>query len=154
MHPPAPPPETTALLVVDDAIELPLRCVLERSGHSVTTKASVLDRQLGREADEIDLLVLDLDVVDLPEPSRALGRVVSTPVVVVLTSGPHVPELTGLGGRSVSLTKPFTLPEFEACVRALTQAWARPIPVPRGPGRACEQVAGPTVVGQVPQYVV
>ena len=127
------------LVVEDDPLlaESLVRALQEqgyRAGHART----------GHEADELlrgdryDLLVLDIGLPDFDgfEVLRRLrARADATPVLIVTAHGEVDERVRGLDlGADDYLTKPFSLPELEARVRALLR-------------RAKPTIASPTVIG-------
>jgi DNA-binding response OmpR family regulator len=131
------------LLVIEDDPLLAegLTRALTRAGHTVEHAAS------GRHGDNMlaernyDLVVLDIGLPDIDgfEVLRRLRRRHSTTSVLVLTARDAVEDrVHGLDlGADDYLTKPFSLTEFEARVRALLR---------RGTGvPACLAIAGLTI---------
>ena len=119
------------LVVEDDALLAEgLTSVLKRSGHAV------LHATTGRQADlalrdaEFDLVVLDVGLPDIDgfEVLRRLRSRHSTTNVLVLTARDAVQDrVHGLDlGADDYLTKPFSVTEFEARVRALLRRAAAP----------------------------
>ena len=112
------------LVVEDDALLADgLTSVLTRAGHAVERAAA------GRHADqllqdeEFDLVVLDVGLPDIDgfEVLRRLRRRQSSTNVLVLTARDAVEDrVRGLDlGADDYLTKPFSVTEFEARIRAL-----------------------------------
>jgi len=113
------------MLVVEDDRLLAegLVSVLTRAGHAVdhTANGRYADTLLGREA--YDLLVLDVGLPDIDgfEVLRRLRTRRSSTSVLVLTARDAIEDrVRGLDmGADDYLTKPFSVTEFEARVRAL-----------------------------------
>ena len=119
------------LVVEDDALLAEgLIDVLERAGHATEHAAT------GRVADQIlcaeayDLLVLDVGLPDIDgfEVLRRLRARHSTTAVLILTARDAVEDrVHGLDlGAEDYLTKPFSVPEFEARARALLRRHVPP----------------------------
>ena len=119
------------LVVEDDALLAEgLTSALSRAGHAVvhTTSGRHADFQLVN--DEFDLVVLDVGLPDIDgfEVLRRLRQRRSTTSVLVLTARDAVEDrVHGLDlGADDYLTKPFSLTEFEARVRALLRRGVAP----------------------------
>ena len=119
------------LVVEDDALLAEgLTSALSRAGHAVvhTTSGRHADFQLTN--DEFDLVVLDVGLPDIDgfEVLRRLRQRRSVTSVLVLTARDAVEErVHGLDlGADDYLTKPFSLTEFEARVRALLRRGGAP----------------------------
>ena len=119
------------LVVEDDALLAEgLTSALSRAGHAVvhTTSGRHADFQLTN--DEFDLVVLDVGLPDIDgfEVLRRLRQRRSTTSVLVLTARDAVEDrVHGLDlGADDYLTKPFSLTEFEARVRALLRRGGAP----------------------------
>jgi two-component system OmpR family response regulator len=130
------------LVVEDDALLAEgLKSVLTRAGHVVelATTGRHADILLGDE--EFDLVVLDVGLPDIDgfEVLRRLRQRHSATNVLVLTARDAVEDrVRGLDlGADDYLTKPFSVSEFEARVRALLRRGAAPA--------AAWSVAGMTV---------
>jgi len=119
------------LVVEDDALLAEgLTSALSRAGHAVvhTTSGRHADFQLVN--DEFDLVVLDVGLPDIDgfEVLRRLRQRRSVTSVLVLTARDAVEDrVHGLDlGADDYLTKPFSLTEFEARVRALLRRGVAP----------------------------
>jgi len=117
------------LVVEDDALLAEgLNSVLSRAGHAVlhATTGRLADQLLTGE--KFDLVVLDVGLPDIDgfEVLRRLRQRRSTTNVLVLTARDAVEDrVHGLDlGADDYLTKPFSLTEFEARVRALLRRGA------------------------------
>jgi two-component system, OmpR family, response regulator len=121
------------LVVEDDALLAEgLIKVLTRAGHAVdhATTGKYADRLLSEEP--FDLLVLDIGLPDFDgfEVLRRLRARHSTTAVLMLTARDAVEDrVRGLDlGAEDYLTKPFSVNEFEARVRALLRRIVPPAP--------------------------
>jgi two-component system OmpR family response regulator len=122
------------LVVEDDALLAEgLQTVLSRAGHAIEHATT------GRHADlllvdqKFDLVVLDVGLPDIDgfEVLRRLRRRRSTTSVLVLTARDAVEDrVHGLDlGADDYLTKPFSIHEFEARVRALLRRADAPVAI-------------------------
>ncbi len=113
------------LLVVedDDAISEPLVRALVREGHEVAHAASGEAALAEIEANDLDLLVLDVGLpgIDGIEVCRRVVERRPRPAILMLTArSSELDEVLGLdAGADDYLTKPFTLSVLAARVRAL-----------------------------------
>ena len=113
------------LLVVedDDAISEPLVRALVREGHEVAHAASGEAALAEIDADEPDLVVLDVGLpgIDGIEVCRRVAERRPRPAILMLTArSSELDEVLGLdAGADDYLTKPFTLSVLTARVRAL-----------------------------------
>jgi two-component system KDP operon response regulator KdpE len=120
MMPPVKPP---VILVVDDEIQI-RRALSDRL---MTLPARVLEARTGAEAvttalaDPPDLVVLDLGLPDAPglEVCREIRRWSSAPIVVLSARHAEAEKVKLLNaGADDYVSKPFSLPEFVARVKA------------------------------------
>jgi two-component system OmpR family response regulator len=112
------------LVVEDDALlALGLTAALSRAGHAVQHARTGRDADLWLGSEHFDLVVLDIGLPDIDgfEVLRRLRARRSTTGVLVLTARDAVEDrVHGLDlGADDYLTKPFSVTEFEARVRAL-----------------------------------
>jgi DNA-binding response OmpR family regulator len=112
------------LLVEDDSLLADgLKSVLGRAGHAVEYAANGKHADLFLEDEAFDLVVLDVGLPDIDgfEVLRRLRKRRSPTSVLVLTARDAVEDrVHGLDlGADDYLTKPFSVTEFEARVRAL-----------------------------------
>jgi two-component system OmpR family response regulator len=130
---------TMRILVVEDdsLLAAGLTSLLARAGHAVDQVKSGSQADGALRATEYELLVLDIGLPDIDgfEVLRRLRQRRSPTNVLVLTARDAVEDrVRGLDlGADDYLTKPFSLNEFEARVRALLRRTTLP--------------AGPVVVG-------
>ena len=130
------------LVVEDDALLAEgLTSVLTRAGHVVEHATTGRHADILRIDEEFDLVVLDVGLPDIDgfEVLRRLRQRHSATNVLVLTARDAVEDrVRGLDlGADDYLTKPFSVSEFEARVRALLRRGAAPA--------AAWSVAGMTV---------
>jgi two-component system, OmpR family, response regulator len=119
------------LVVEDDALLAEgLTSVLKRSGHAVDHATTGRHADLALRDAEFDLVVLDIGLPDIDgfEVLRRLRKRHSTANVLVLTARDAVEDrVHGLDlGADDYLTKPFSVNEFEARVRALLRRAVAP----------------------------
>lgn len=122
------------ILVVDDERQITrmLRTSLERSGYAVTVAENGLDAFNKFEHDPHDLVVTDLVMPELNglELTQALRRITDTPIIVLSVRDSDTMKVTALDeGADDFLTKPFSMPELLARVRAQLRRH-RPAPAP------------------------
>ena len=119
------------LVVEDDALLAEgLTSVLARAGHAVDRATTGRDADLLLRDEEFDLVVLDVGLPDIDgfEVLRRLRSRHASINVLVLTARDAVEDrVRGLDlGADDYLTKPFSVTEFEARVRALLRRIANP----------------------------
>jgi DNA-binding response OmpR family regulator len=119
------------LVVEDDALLAQgLTSVLTRAGHGVNHATTGRHADLMLRDEEFDLVVLDVGLPDIDgfEVLRRLRRRHSSTNVLVLTARDAVEDrVRGLDlGADDYLTKPFSVTEFEARVRALLRRATAP----------------------------
>jgi DNA-binding response OmpR family regulator len=130
------------LVVEDDSLLADgLKSVLARAGHAVEYAANGKHADLLLEDETFDLVVLDVGLPDIDgfEVLRRLRKRRSPTSVLVLTARDAVEDrVHGLDlGADDYLTKPFSVTEFEARVRALLR---------RNVGPALQQTVGEMTV--------
>ena len=119
------------LVVEDDALLADgLSATLTRTGHAVQQARTGRHADLLLRAEEFDLVVLDVGLPDIDgfEVLRRMRLRHSAASVLVLTARDAVEDrVHGLDlGADDYLTKPFSVTEFEARVRALLRRFAAP----------------------------
>ena len=112
------------ILVVDDERQITrmLRMALQTSGYAVDTAANGIEGLQKFEAQRPDLVITDLSMpgMDGLELTRALRRAGVTPIIVLSVRNADAMKVQALDeGADDYLTKPFSMPELQARVRAL-----------------------------------
>lgn len=112
------------ILVVEDEENLAeaLKFNLERQGYDVTVKSNGYDALAVLEIETPHLLVLDVMLPGLDgfEVCRRVRLTSNVPIMMLTARGEEVDRVLGLEiGADDYLTKPFSLREFQARVRAL-----------------------------------
>jgi len=111
------------ILVVDDEPQITrmLRASLQSSGYTVLVAANGVEAYTRFEADSPDLIITDLAMPEMNglELTRAVRRLAQTPIIVLSVRDTDVMKITALDeGADDYLTKPFSMPELLARVRA------------------------------------
>jgi len=111
------------ILVVDDERQITrmLRASLQNSGYSVDIAQNGLEAFQKFEADPPDLIITDLSMPEMNglELTQAVRRVAETPIIVLSVRDGDSMKVTALDeGADDYLTKPFSMPELLARVRA------------------------------------
>lgn len=121
--------QKSILIVEDDeTLQQTLAYNLEREGYSVSVAA---DGQSGlkiAKAQPLDLIVLDVMLPNLDGLSvcRILRRELDVPIIILTARSSEVDKIIGLdSGADDYITKPFSLGEFLARVRALLRRHPR-----------------------------
>lgn len=112
------------ILVVEDEENLAeaLRFNLERQGYDVTVASNGYDALSAAQSTPFHLIVLDVMLPGLDgfEVCRRVRTTSSVPIMMLTARGEEVDRVLGLEiGADDYLTKPFSLREFQARVRAL-----------------------------------
>jgi two-component system KDP operon response regulator KdpE len=111
------------ILVVDDEKQITrmLRASLQSSGYEVIIANNGEDAFTRFEADDPDLIITDLAMPEMTglDLTRAVRRTSKTPIIVLSVRDTDVMKVTALDeGADDYLTKPFSMPELLARVRA------------------------------------
>jgi two-component system, OmpR family, KDP operon response regulator KdpE len=111
------------ILVVDDERQITrmLRASLQSSGYEVLVAGNGVEAYARFEADRPDLIITDLAMPEMNglELTQAVRRVAQTPIIVLSVRDQDVMKVTALDeGADDYLTKPFSMPELLARVRA------------------------------------
>lgn len=119
------------ILVVDDERQITrmLRTSLQSSGYDVSTAANGSEAYLRFEADRPDLIITDLAMPEMSglDLTRAIRRLAQTPIIVLSVRDTDVMKVMALDeGADDYLTKPFSMPELLARVRAQLRRAAEP----------------------------
>jgi DNA-binding response OmpR family regulator len=119
------------ILVVEDEENLAeaLKFNLERQGYEVTVKSNGYDALAVLEAETPHLVVLDVMLPGLDgfEVCRRVRLTSNVPIMMLTARGEEVDRVLGLEiGADDYLTKPFSLREFQARVRALLRRGSSP----------------------------
>jgi two-component system KDP operon response regulator KdpE len=111
------------ILVVDDERQITrmLRAALQSSGYSVEVANNGLEAFQKFEAEPPDLIITDLAMPEMNglELTQAVRQVADTPIIVLSVRDADTMKVTALDeGADDYLTKPFSIPELLARVRA------------------------------------
>ncbi len=111
------------ILVVDDERQITrmLRTALQVNGYAVETAANGLEGFEKFEAAAPDLVITDLAMPEMNglDLTRAIRRIADTPIIVLSVRDTDAMKVTALDdGANDYLTKPFSMPELLARVRA------------------------------------
>lgn len=122
------------ILVVDDErqIILILRTSLQSSGYLVETASNGLEAFEKFEAHAPDLIITDLSMPEMSglELTQAIRRIATTPILVLSVRDSDTMKVKALDeGADDYLTKPFSMNELLARVRALIRRNAPPSPI-------------------------
>lgn len=111
------------ILVVDDERQITrmLRASLQGSGYEVLTAANGSEAYARFETDPPDLIITDLAMPEMSglDLTRAVRRMAQTPIIVLSVRDTDMMKVMALDeGADDYLTKPFSMPELLARVRA------------------------------------
>lgn len=121
------------ILVVDDERQITrmLRASLQSSGYEVLVAANGAEAYARFEAERPDLIITDLAMPEMTglDLTRAVRRLAQTPIIVLSVRDTDVMKVTALDeGADDYLTKPFSMPELLARVRAQLRRVVEPDP--------------------------
>jgi len=111
------------ILVVDDERQITrmLRASLQSSGYEVLVASNGEEAYARFETERPDLIITDLAMPEMTglDLTRAVRRLAQTPIIVLSVRDTDVMKVTALDeGADDYLTKPFSMPELLARVRA------------------------------------
>lgn len=123
------------ILVVDDERQITrmLRASLQSSGYTVLIANNGLEAFDRFEADRPDLIITDLAMPEMNglELTQAVRRMAQTPIIVLSVRDTDAMKVMALDeGADDYLTKPFSMPELLARVRAHLRRNVEPEPEP------------------------
>jgi two-component system KDP operon response regulator KdpE len=121
------------ILVVDDERQITrmLRASLQSSGYSVIVANNGLEGFERFESERPDLIITDLAMPEMNglELTQAVRRIANTPIIVLSVRDTDGMKVNALDqGADDYLTKPFSMPELLARVRAQLRRIAEPEP--------------------------
>jgi two-component system, OmpR family, KDP operon response regulator KdpE len=121
------------ILVVDDERQITrmLRASLQSSGYEVLVAGNGAEAYARFEAERPDLIITDLAMPEMTglDLTRAVRRLAQTPIIVLSVRDTDVMKVTALDeGADDYLTKPFSMPELLARVRAQLRRTVEPDP--------------------------
>ncbi len=121
------------ILIVDDERQITrmLRTSLQNSGYSVVIANDGLEGFERFQAERPDLIITDLAMPEMNglELTQAVRRIADTPIIVLSVRDTDAMKVNALDeGADDYLTKPFSMPELLARVRAQLRRIAEPEP--------------------------
>ncbi len=119
------------ILVVDDEPQITrmLRASLQSSGYAVAVAGNGMEAYTLFEVNRPDLIITDLAMPEMSglDLTRAVRRVSATPIIVLSVRSTDVMKVMALDdGADDYLTKPFSMPELLARVRAQLRRTEQP----------------------------
>ena len=119
------------ILVVDDERQITrmLRASLQGSGYEVVVAGGGVEALARFEAEHPELVITDLAMPEMNglELTRAIRRIAQTPIIVLSVRDTDAMKVTALDeGADDYLTKPFSMPELLARVRAQLRRGIQP----------------------------
>lgn len=121
------------VLVVDDERQITrmLRASLQGSGYEVVVASNGVEGYDRFQAERPDLIITDLAMPEMTglDLTRAVRRVAQTPIIVLSVRDTDAMKVTALDeGADDYLTKPFSMPELLARVRAQLRRTEESVP--------------------------
>ena len=118
------------ILVIDDepAITKSLQYSLEKEGYKVVVSDNGIDAVEVAKKELPDLIILDLGLpgMDGYEVCRVVRNSMTVPIIILTAKGEEIDKVVGLEiGADEYVTKPFSLRELQARIKALLRLVAR-----------------------------
>ncbi len=126
------------VLVIDDdrSLQRALRLGLESSGHTVTTASDGTSGIVHAAADSPEVIIVDLGLPDIDglEVCRRIRQWSDLPIIVLSATGAESTKIAALdGGASDYVTKPFSMGELDARLRAVLRDRQHAVSPPDAP---------------------